>query len=232
MIENSQLLEIIGKTKTKNLIDDISKHYFEIQKKEFGSNNISKALSIVSVSQPKETEILDIGMSCIQDILSDNWGEFLKGILTSNQTVSLTDDAGTPRSVQLGGGVSGNLNPYNVNNNPAGQVGSICRIGKGTTPATRQDISIETAFTNGGIEDGTISTGSGGFNVGLSQIDIPCVISPLAGSGAISETGLFTRWHYVGGANARFLITRDNISPVVNFIAGQAVNIDYKLLLS
>ncbi len=232
MIENSQVLEYIGETKTENRLNDISKEYFEIQQKEFPNFQISKSLSIVSITKPKESEILGIGISCINDLLNDNWGEFLRVLFSSYANATFTDDAGASDSYQFSNGISGNASPYNVNNNPAGQVGSVIQVGKGLATKTRSMFDTQIPFTNGGVEDNKRNTGNGGFNVGLSQVDIPCQISPTASSGAISEANLFSRWHSLATGNNYILLSADNISPVVNFISGETINIDYKILLS
>jgi len=231
MIENSQLLELIGKTKTQNLLDDISKEYFELQIKKYPDYSISKALSIISITKPNETEIEAIGMSCINDLLTDQWGIFLRGILSSNATITINDEIGTPRTVQLGGGISGQGAPYNVTNNPAGQVGSACQVGTSAVPPTRQDVTINAPF---GVapESNKITTGNGGYNAGLSQIDIPCQISPTGGAGVIAESCLFCRWHTPSDGNRFFCISHDVISPTVSFIIGKTINIDYKIQLS
>ena len=231
-MENSQLLELIGKTKTQNLIDDISKQYLEIQDKKFPSlNHLTKALSIVSVTDPNETEIKDIGMSCVNDLLNDNWGKFLLAVIGAGQGIALQDDSDTTRSLTMQQTTDTNAGAYNTTNNPAGQVGSAVQVGKGTAPATRQDFTIENPFV-GGVESLKNSTGIGGWNSGLGQVDIATLISATLGAGSISETVLFCRWHVNVGGNSYFLMSRDNISPVVSFIAGQAINVDYKMVFN
>ena len=72
-IENQFLMQHIGKTKTKNLVEEINKNWHEDFLNKFPSyDKIVKANSLLTTT--KENEIKNIGMSCINDLLSDNFG--------------------------------------------------------------------------------------------------------------------------------------------------------------
>ena len=156
---------------------------------------------------------------------SDNFGKLISAHFAPQATGSgfqFRDINDVARNTTVYG--SHLANKYNQGNQCTVQVG------KGLTPATRQDFNIEDPFI-GGAESIRQNTGFGGWNSGLGQVDIPTVISPTAGSGSISETVLYNMWHTTNIGDHHFLMSRDNISPIVSFISGKAINVDYKLLL-
>lgn len=107
------------------------------------------------------------------------------------------------------------------------------QIGKGTTPATRADFTVDDPFTNtnplGNLENTPQNSGVGIYTVGLSSILIQSMFSPTGGSGNISEVVLMGRWKDTTNANFDFALSRDNISPVVSFIMGDIINVDYTI---
>jgi len=229
-MENSQLLEYIGKTKTQNLKDEISKEYFELVSKKFPDYGFNhKMNSLVTVT--KDQEIKKIGMSCINDLIMDNWGLWLAGLFSGDDFVTppATDIAGTTNNAIK---LRGTSQCFNMTDTVAGNYGSLIQIGKGLSAVTRQDFDIGNPFTNGGSEDSRIGTGDGGWISGLGQIQIPMQLTT-TGSGAISETCL---WLQVGTISPvelqQYLISHDNISPVVNFIVGEIVNVDYSMVFN
>jgi len=226
-MENEILLDKIGYSKTQNLINDCCKIFKENLIKEypnyFNTPESCKALSVVSVV--KNNEIKSIGMSCINDLLNTNWGRFIAAV-SSSGGVSLFDTGGTPRTCGVYTATASLFTTDLVS------IGTLAQVGVGLTPATRSDLILETPFTNGGAEDNGISTGDGGWNSGLGKVDIPTLISPTAGNGAISESVLYGIWADTGNNARTFLISRDNISPVVNFLTGLAINIDYSMVFN
>jgi len=222
-MENQILLDKIGDTKTQKLIDDCNKIYKENFTKQFPKyfdNNFTKACSLVCVTE--KNEIKSIGMSCLNDLLLDNWGNFLNGFMGGNSSAQqLRQTSGTFRTVGMWGGAQSLWNSTSV-----GSTGSSISVGTGTTPATRQDFVLETSVLGLGM-------GNGGYNSGLAKIDIPAQnISTIAFS--LSETGLFGVWaHSTPPATVgSFMLSRDNISPVASVIIGNTVSVDYTLLLS
>ncbi len=222
-MENSQLLEHIGKTKTKKLLDEITKEYYENKKKVFPiSQNLLNPSCIVSVI--KEKEIKGIGMSCINDLLLDNFGVWYSAIFSGNQTGEINNVGDVSEEFDW----NGESTAYNNSVTP-NVIGSKVQVGQGLTPASIGDFTIETPF---GVapESNRNNTGIGTYTVGLSQIFVPSAISPTTGSGDISEAGLAMRWRKPStGLVTELLITHDNISPVVPFLAGNAINIDYTI---
>jgi len=219
-MENQILLEKIGDTKNKNLIDDCYKIYKENLNKQFPDyfdKNISKMCSLVTITEKEE--IKSIGMSCLNDLLSDNWGLWLNAILGGvTVNISLRDDSNNLETLRMWSG-GDTFNTTNI-----GAVGSEIRVGTGTTPPTRQDFNIETF-------EQTITSGNGGYNSGLGKIDIPASIVSIT-SFSLSETALFGHWHNFGFSPDDYLLSRDIISPVASVIIGQTINVDYNLLLS
>jgi len=108
---------------------------------------------------------------------------------------------------------------------------SLAQVGKGTTPATRQDRKIETPFTNGGIEDGVVGTQPSGYNSGLGKITVATQIAPTVGAGAISEIVKINNWKANTGLIHAYCLTRDLVSPVVNFIGGQTIDTEHIFLI-
>ena len=228
-MENSQLLEYIGETKTQKLQNEISQIYFEEFNKKYPNFSYNhKMNSLVTVT--KNFEIKSIGMSCINDLITDTWANFLGALLAG-------DFAVLPNPPTISGSTSHTLNVYSsfsddkFNNLNFGSVGTLIQIGEGVTPATRQDINIENPFGSS-PENTRLGTGVGGWNSGLGQIQIP--VQMIAGSsGTISETCLYGKWRVTaGGGNETYLLSRDNISPVVNFIGGETINVDYSMVFN
>ena len=164
-------------------------------------------------------------MSCINDLLNRNWGRVISAISSDQGGFSLFDTGGVSRACTM----------YTTGNSlftvDLVSIGTRCQLGQGSNPATRSDNNIQTPFV-GGVESSQINTGDGGYNSGLGKVDVPTLFSPTLGSGSISETVLFGVWSRIGNIVFTCCITRDNISPVVNFVGGQAVNVDYSLLFN
>ncbi len=227
-MENSQLLEYIGETKTKKLQDSITKEYFELFHKKFPAYNENhKMNSLVTVTDKKE--IKSIGMSCINDLINDNWGKMIKALISGDLAVipPAVDRQNTTNNALI---VYRTTDQFN-STNTAGLVGSVIQAGSGSTPATRQDFNIETALI--GLPQATFNpTGDGSWSSGLGQILIPSQI--VAGQGGtIRETVLFGNWATISPVeNQQYCISRDLISPIVNFVIGQTINIDYTMVFN
>ncbi len=105
------------------------------------------------------------------------------------------------------------------------------QVGKGLTPATRQDFKIEVPFTNPPENDFVNNTLPSGYNSGLGKISVATLISPTGGAGAITEVTFSHRWSNNGGAPDTFLIFRDVLTVPINFIASQAININHEVFV-
>ena len=216
------LQEFIGLTKTKKVIDESYKIYLEQFQKRFPNyfeTNHSKMFALVTTT--KDSEIMDIGMSKVDDILNDNWGNFLQALLsgdTGEKNIYI-NTTGVTNSFKVWGTSTSRL--FNVTQ--LGAVGTRIATGTGGTTATRQDINIESSVNN-------VGTGIGGWNSGLGKVDIPMVVTATTNY-SIIETALFSVWSIFTSTPKTFLLSRDNISPVA-VIIGQTINVDYQLLLS
>jgi len=230
MIENQIVLDFIGKTKTNNLLNDVSKIFLENMKKQFPNYNQDiKAISIITVNDQNQNEIKSIGMSCINDILNDNFATFFMRMWGGADTIATMKDI---TNTSFDYTINTTETAYNDTNGITPlSLGSRVQVGKGTTPATRQDFNIENPFSNGGVEDNRNITGDGGYNNPLGKITIPTLITPVTSSGSISESVLFGTWRSTAGVKNN-VFSRDNILPLVNFIVGQSININYELVFT
>lgn len=220
-MENQILLEKVGETKTQKLVDDCYKIYKEKLQNQFPDfleKNHTKICSVVSVTE--KDEVKGIGMSCLNDLLLDNYGKFFNSFMGGfGGSISMQIIGNQNRTVIMWG--SGAC--WNTTN--AGAIGSSIKVGTGTTPATRQDFKIEAGSVN-------LTSGNGGYNAGLGKVDIPAN-KVSTSSFSLAETGLHGVWtHSPAPQVDEFMISRDNISPVVSVIIGQTINVDYQLLLS
>jgi len=215
--------ELIGKTKTQKLIDDISSEYRENLEKQFPKyfeTNHTKFCCIVTALE--KSEIKSIGINKLDDLLMDNWGKWFGGLISSTSVVNLRDQGNVSLNLTLFSGSSSSR----YNNGTNGSVGTRIKSGSGITPATRQDFQMQSLLTS-------VSTSDGGYNSGLGKITISGVYVA-GGNQSISEIGLFGVWSRNNSpfTPEEFLLSHDNISPVVSVLIGQTVNIDYELLLS
>jgi len=227
-MENSQILQNIGKTKTDKLINEITSEYFELKKKTipFSKNEMNFAC-VVSVI--KQNEIKSIGMSCLNDLILDNYGIWIKHCIFRNGSSEALKNIFGSSSTYLLLSVDNNAYNTNASNSPCG---SQVQVGSNTTPALRSDFQIISPFANGGIEDNPNNTGTGAFLGGVSRVFVPSTISPTIGGGIIAEAILIQKWRKsVAGFTDQIAISRDNISPVVQFFAGDTINIDYTIQL-
>jgi len=123
-------------------------------------------------------------------------------------------------------GGNGDGDKFNVVN-----VADSTQVGKGNSPPTREDFNIEVPFTNGGIEDNPVNSGTYGYDGITGKISIPTLISPTFGSGSITEVCHFCNAKQSpSGAVLLFLYIHDIIAPV-NFINGESLNVDYEVLI-
>jgi len=133
------------------------------------------------------------------------------------------DTSGVSRTLKL---ISIRTDPLAYN---AGLTVSKVQVGKGTSPPTRQDQTIESPFTNGGAEDNPQPTLAYGLQSALGKIVIATLISPTFGSGFITEVAYFMTWRDNTGVDRDFLLFR-NVITGVNFISGQGINVEHSVL--
>jgi len=235
---NQYLEEYIGKTKTPKLLDEIQTNYFEMFKRKFPnyySNNITKCGAFVTVLEDKE--IKSIGHSCYDDILVDNFGKLLGMIISGSSGITAGTGGGQfvttggAGLVQVNGWQTGNTNKFNGISN--GAVGTQMQVGKGINPALRTNFNIQTPFTTAPESAVFNVAGDGGWNSGLGKVTIAGDIIA-NDSGSISETmflQIVSAFAPQSGLH-KIMLSRDNISPAVNFVAGQNINLDYAMVFS
>jgi hypothetical protein len=230
-MKNQYLLDFIGQTKTDKLVNDFHNYLLEEKIKKLGFNPRISESCLIIVQENKE--IKSLGGSKPNDLLVDNFGEWLAGMHRALgggiSTFSIIDTSSVAQVLnwyeasdqQFTAGGNSNTVP----------VGTEIQIGRGTTPPIRQDVNIETAFSNGGVEDSAISTGTGSYVPSQAQVRVPATIAPTTGSGSISETVLFAKWYRTTNTQIKLLLAHDAISPVASFISAQSVFVEYRFNL-
>ncbi len=231
-MENSQLLEYIGKTKTRNLKDEIQKEYHELIKKQYPNDEkFVRTNALISVTDLDETEIKSIGMSCLNDLFVNNWGLYLQFLLGGQGgfTGLIRQISNVGQNVRF---TNSSSRMFNSTDDSLRDQGTVLFLGSGTNPPQLDNFSVQTALTSGSPENTTNGTGTSNYNFGLGKVVIPTLISPTNGAGTIRESTLFGKW-FQGGTNTiqTFLITRDLISPNVDYVAVQSIDIEYSILI-
>ncbi len=199
----------------QSLVEEYKKEFKEKFPNYF-ETNFTKALSIVSVTE--KGKLFDQKVSHVDDILLDNYGNFIKGLIAQDGFTTVEDS---------GGAESFNMKSQNAGYNMANgdTLGAFLKIGSGITPATRQDFNIENI-----IQSQFNLAGTAGYNSGLGQISITGSIVA-TGGGSITETGLFNRWRGSDSSHHNIMISHDIIPPA-SFIVGQTITVNYIILLS
>ncbi len=224
---NEYLLDYIGKTQTEKLQVELRKFVNE--------NNRCSLLPMSLINSSKDSEIKSIGASVPNDLILTNFGMWIVGVV-GRQTGSafpFINDAGS---------LTGTLPRFNgldefqafatrYADNITGvnkSVGWNFQLGKGSTPPARDDFNIETPLDdspeNGvpGALQGVFSEVNGTFTTGVT-------FGGATGSGSVSEIGLFTRManeKRLSPTSWRFMMVHDLISPVVNYLPGQSINVE------
>jgi len=216
---NDFLKDYVGFTAKASVLLSIQKALVQERSKALGYENKVVPIASVTVQDLKSKEILGIGASVPKDLINDNFGEMFAGIhgaLTTDRTFSGLKDiaGGGPFTIRVWRPVSGNLWDNAEN--------SFVQVGSGITPATRSDLTIETAFGSA-PESQRIATGNGGYNSSLGTVTVSTNISPTGGAGTVNEVVMVWNIDDDSGVQRFFLMSRDIISPGVDFVGGQAI---------
>jgi hypothetical protein len=224
-MENKQLLQHIGKTRTDKLLSEINKEWNEDFKKLF-PNYENSLKTHALVTSTKDGEIKSLGMSCKNDLLTNNFGIWYAHVLGQiTPDFQLINNANISKDFRaLGSGTRWNTTDAN-------SVGCTIQVGSGLTPADRSDFNIETAFPTA-PESGRINTGNGGWNSGLGEILFSMNPINAGGAGSISEACWFFHMTDNPASEEIILFSRDNISPVVPFIIGETINVQYSMVFN
>jgi len=165
-------------------------------------------------------------------VVNDNFGILIAGLFrapsTGGKSVVMKNISGADQTVRVFSTDSSNL----FNDTTSGANGrSKVQVGEGSTTPTRQDVNIEDPFGVSPESDRIDVTLPAGYNSGLGKISIATLINPTGGSGAITEVCLYMFINNSAPVSQTFLIFRDVLSVPVNFIASQAINIDYEVFV-
>jgi len=230
-MENSQVLEHIGKTYTEKLKDEIQSEYFEIMIKDFPKiqPNAIKPRNCCLVTALEEKEIIKIGLNCMNDLIVDMYGFFLASMFSAgNGTWSGFDLGGSNFNFRYNSSGASTWNK--ITGGGANVLGTGMQFGDSSIPATRTDFKLGNAL-------GSLTVTDGAYNIGLAKVAFNGSVSPLGFNGIVKEIGCNATWRtdIFGGGSGTFktvLITHEIISPEVPFSIGQALNVDYGFVFS
>jgi len=104
------------------------------------------------------------------------------------------------------------------------------QVGKGTTPATRQDFNIESPFVVA-PESGLNNSINGVYNSGLGKINQATLIAPTGGAGTITEVIKVFRARATVDQTAKTIVMFRDIISSVGFIIGESINIDHEVFI-
>jgi len=221
-MQNQELLEFTGETKTQNVLDDIRniwKEKFDKMFPDYFSKNYSKCFSIVS--SVKDGEIKNIGMSQVDDLLVTNWAFwFGKFMFNDGGTYQFFDDSGVSRDLIIWKSADAPKTMWS--SSPAS--GSKIKVGNGDTPPTIADFDLTNPLQ-------FFNTGTAGTDVPNGQINIPATIGSTF-TDDIKETGLFGHWGDNLGVVRDYLLAHDLIDPIIPVIIGNTINVDYQIILN
>jgi len=220
--------EFVGKTKTQKLIDEIGNIYQENLHKKFPQYFEKQSVkSFAIVTALKNNEIKNLGMSIVDDLLLDSYGQFIGGLfLTDTSKVNvLKDTAGSLQTCRWYGN-GNNQRTFNFTD-VTNSTGMLIKTGTGNNVPNRGDFNLQTLTK-------THVSSNGGYNSGLGRVQMPASsVSTL--NETIAEAGLFGQWNMGSGnsvLNRNIMLSRDLISPTVQVLIGETINVDYQLILS
>ncbi len=214
---NEYLNQFKGQTINERILNDCRNYLLENKKVS------PQQICLVHNTDQKTKEILGIGGSDPNDIINDNFGNWWRGLnrpLTSFFVTNvLLDNLNIARTLQILG-VGGGFFSFSQN-----VVGSLIRIGSGSTPPARSDFNIETPFGTA-PESGFVATDAGVYTSATGQ-GTYFGFYVAGGSGTVSEAATFMQWNASNNVVRQFMMARDLISPTVAFVAAQTISIQY-----
>jgi len=228
-MENQILLEKIGETKTEKLLEDCNKIYMEIFTKKFPEyfgNNFTKSICKVLVTDPNDTEIKGIGMSCMNDLILKQFSQWLGGFLgfQSATTGDPVKDSGGA-SVGVGNSHGGtNFSHWgNINSAPNAR-GLVIGVGIETTPPLKDDFALPLLTLQ-------LVVNAGSFNSGLGTVDWTAGGTAISDF-TISSSGVYGAWSLASQPIRNYALIDDRISPTIPAFIGQSVFIDITFVFS
>ena len=171
----------------------------------------------------KKNEIKELGLNKPNDLMTNNFGNFLAGFFTYARNTARTSYA-VMKEVD---GSSLSLPVWITATSDFPIQASHIRVGSGSTAPARTDYKIETPFTTSCEADYATTSEGSFFNTQMATI----VSLACGGSGTIRETGMFFRMQYTSSFQYYFLMFHDALAPEVTFTAGQTAHVVYGVVL-
>ncbi len=164
-------------------------------------------------------------------VVTDNFGLLIAGLFRAPtqdpKTIVLKNIAGANINVNVFDQDGGKL--FNENS-PANGRGKV-QVGKGFSPATRQDVNIENPFPDSPESDRIDITFPAGYNFTSNKVTVATQIQPTGGAGAVTEVCYYMFINDNAGVSQTILIFRNILTVPVNFIVGQTINIDSEVFI-
>ncbi len=225
-MENQILLEKIGETKTQKLIEDCDKIFMEQFRKEFPNyfeTNYLKSIAKVVVTKPKSTEIKGIGMSCINDLMTKQFAQWLGAMLGNQRTTSggnpkRTTGATVSTFGASHGGSTGSM-WGRIPTPTATARGLKIAVGNSLIPPTKLD------FNQVGNILGLV-VNAGTFNSGLNTVSWTAQNTALSDF-TISSSNVISQWSIPEFGSGEWLLLNDLISPTSNVVNGESIFLAY-----
>lgn len=213
--------------RAKHLREQLSKLDGQPLKKYLAARameNVSEG-AMVAVTAAKTNKILDIGFNVAEDLILDNFGFFLAGLIrtpiNAQTTFVMVDVTGANMTFGVGG-----TYPFCHTNSI---YGTWLQVGTGTTPAARGDYIIETAFGTA-PENARFGSSPGGYGAGSGSLSFSGAVSA-GGSGTVNEQGFFMQGFNTSQQNKIVMWFHDILGSGVAFVAGNTINASYGVTL-
>lgn len=216
--------EFIGKDPNRVKIDeDIFRVIKETYCKKLNYVPL-KPMALVIVNDPGSEIIKDISCSEPNDLLTNQFGLALAGILSSagESNRTLVNNLGVSQSV--------NLNSVGFTYNRTSTVAPVTapgvqtQLGQGTSTPQRTDIDIETPFTIS-PESLKLSIIAGGWFPASQQVIAKSLFQNAGANGNAGECALFGRWQNTSRIMNSFMLSHDLVT--INWAKGQNVSVTY-----
>ena len=173
-------------------------------------------------------KILGADINMPNDLILDNFGRWLAGIITppaivnTTRSISLTDINGSSHSNHY----IYYFTDYTYNRDGAA-VGGAMKVGSGSSAAARGDYDVTTAF-GGSPEDDMFPTATGSYSAGYATV---AGAITAGGSGTVNEVGLFMKWVYYTAYDVYVMICHDILGSGIPFSAGNIINVSYSFAI-
>lgn len=163
----------------------------------------------------------------ISNLILDQFGEimakFFSTATTATRSTVIKDTGNANRTLNILTGTQ----PFLLNTGLA--VGLRLQVGSGSTPPTRTDFNIETAFGTA-PENTFFVAGNPVWNSSVGNFkNTGSIIA--GGAGTINESVSLSSYRDIGGLQRTFTLFRDIISPGQSFVVGQTISLEYTVQL-